>query len=89
MAESTRRILSPAAATARSSTGRFRLLDGENLDLIVAHQEDIAAALTIGARAFAQARQIRAECPQITLFEASFGFQCSAHSSDDEFPLEL
>src|ERR1700719_4744198 len=32
---------------------------------------------------------IRAECPQITLFEASFGFQCSAHSSDGEFPLEL
>ena len=32
---------------------------------------------------------IRAEWPQITLFEASFGFQCSAHSSDGEFPLEL
>ena len=33
------------------------LRDGENLDLMVAHQDDIAAALPIGARAFAQARQ--------------------------------
>jgi hypothetical protein len=47
------------------------------------------AAPPIGARALAQARQdprgMRADCT----FEASFGFQCSAHSSDGEFPLEL
>ena len=56
---------------------------------MVAHQDDIAAALPIGARALGRRAGIRAECPQITLFEASFGFQCSAHSSAGEFPLEL
>jgi len=66
------------------------LLDGENLDLMVAHQDDIAGGSADWSPRARQAdRNPRAECPQITLFEASFGFQCSAHSSDGEFPLEL
>src|ERR1700722_1580272 len=52
--------------------GASALLDGENLDLMVAHQDDIAAALPIGARAFAQARQNPRGMPADYTFRSQF-----------------
>ena len=66
------------------------LLDGENLDLMVAHQDDIArGSADWSPRPRAGAPESARNARRLHLLEASFGFQCSAHSSDGEFPLEL
>ena len=57
---------------------------------MVAHQDDIAGGSADWSPRARQARTgIRAECRQITRFEASFGFQSSTQSSDSEFAPEL
>src|ERR1700722_14241928 len=52
--------------------GASALLDGENLDLLVAHQDDIAAALPIGARALGQARRNPRGMPADYTFRSQF-----------------
>jgi hypothetical protein len=56
---------------------------------MVAHQDDIAAALPIGARALAQARRRRRGMPADYTFRSQFRVSMLSHSSDGEFPLEL
>src|SRR6478672_8090704 len=65
------------------------LLDGENLDLMVAHQDDIAGGSPIGARALGQADRKPRGMPTEYTSRSQFRVSCSAHSSDGEFPLEL
>ena len=90
MAESTRRI---SIAGGRNGEKYDRALPPYSMERIsiswLPTKTISPAALPIGARALGSWTGIRAECRQITIFEASFGFQCSAHSGDGEFPLEL
>src|SRR4029077_4310414 len=54
--------------------GASALLDGENLDLMVAHQDDIAAALPIGASAFAQAPESARNARRLHVSKPVSGF---------------
>ena len=90
MAESTRRISSACGRNGEMFDRALPPYWMERISISWSPTKTISpAALPIGARALGRRTGIRAECRQITLFEASFGFQCSAHSSDGEFPLEL
>ena len=83
-------FLSPAAATARSSTVQFRPTRWRESRSHGRPPRRYRPRLCRLEPAPSRRRAgIRAECRQITRFEASFGFQCSAHSSAGEFPLEL
>jgi hypothetical protein len=56
---------------------------------MMAHQDDIAAALPIGARAKARARHNPRGMSADYTFRSQFRVSILSQSSDGEFPLEL